>query len=167
MSEEYEANSSEPESSPELNSEPSNDELLGTRGPPPGAPKPGCPECGSTRRHKKECSRAGNYKSAGTATKAASINVSDVAAAWLGAWFIIRLIAKAFGYVERSTLTNDEAESDARQLVPVVRNFPMLLRVMAWLAAPIIVMKRVTEKFEKIKKEPRNVESLRPGIHAS
>src|SRR6266542_1053939 len=133
--------------------------------PPPSGPTKGCEFCGSTRRHKKDCPNAGQGSRSSAAPKKNDADLQrEVAAAWLDTQIVIKMIAKFFNYEEiPPSLTNDEAEKDAKTLATVVRDHPSLIKFLSQIAAPIIIARRVAEKFKKRKKvaKPDDAQSLR------
>jgi hypothetical protein len=86
---------------------------------------------------------------------------SSVTAAWQGAWMILSFMAGFWGY-ELEPLPREEAEEDAKVLLPVVTRFPALARAMTWLGAPIVLFRRLTQHAKKKPKNPAP-SSTKPG----
>jgi hypothetical protein len=85
------------------------------------------------------------------------LTVKTLASAWQGLWLVSRLLTWLFAGRANSPialatraqwsltdLTADEADEDAKLLLPLARELPAFaLTVMAWIGAPVLLAKRV------------------------
>lgn len=92
----------------------------------------------------------------------AEISARSLAAAYQGLWLILRMCTWFVAGRDKSPvaqathtawtlddLDSDEALSDAKDLMPFVTEVPALIRVLAWIGGPVIVVKRVASKLKK------------------
>src|SRR5512143_3763486 len=77
-------------------------------------------------------------------------DLNQVRNAWLGLWLVIKLIARFLGYEEvEGALTNEKAMEDAQALAPIVQRHPTLGRILSWIGAPIVIVRRISEGFKR------------------
>lgn len=78
------------------------------------------------------------------------ISAGMVESAWQGGWLVLRFALGLFGFEsDVKTLPQEEAKEDARDLVPIVRRHPVLARVLSWIGAPVVIVKRVMQHFHR------------------
>lgn len=79
-----------------------------------------------------------------------------ISAAWQSAgWFLVSIILGFLGYeVDCRSLPKEEADEDAKALLPIVMRSPFLARAMTWIGAPAVVLRRVMQHAKrKVKPE--------------
>lgn len=92
----------------------------------------------------------------------AEISARSLAAAYQGLWLVLRMCTWLVAGRDKSPvaqathtawklddLDSDEALADAKDLMPFVTEIPALIRVLAWVGGPVIVVKRVAGKLRK------------------
>lgn len=88
------------------------------------------------------------------APDAEPLDKAQVAAAWIGLFFILRVVAGWFGWeCNVKQLPAEEAKEDAKTLVLL----PGLhkVRFLSWIGAPVVVLQRFSEHFTYVGKKKR------------
>lgn len=79
------------------------------------------------------------------------INVKHVASALQGLWLILQgvvwLVAGKTHTLD--SLTEKEAQDDATIVWPLVEKYPTIGRILSWIGAPIVLVRRVSEKLRR------------------
>ena len=97
-----------------------------------------------------------------TDPKVPELSHRTLAAAYQGLWLVLRLCTWIVAGREKSPVAQatratwyledldaDEATQDARDLLPFVLEIGPLVRVLAWIGAPVIVVKRISGKLRR------------------
>ncbi len=106
----------------------------------------------------------------------AEVSREALANAWHGLWLLCKLATwglagRVSAPIARWTsatytlddLPNEEALEDAKNLLPIFRNFPALALVLTWIGAPVLLAKRVQAHLRRepfTKPDPRPVRPL-------
>ena len=108
---------------------------------------------------KKKRGRPPGSKNAPKTESKPDITEEAVQAAWQGLFTLISGIVWLFGGKSKpgqnAELTDDEAKSDAKQLLPIAMRFPSVINILSWIGAPIVAFRRIRQKFEFKAKEPK------------
>lgn len=126
--------------------------------PPRPAPKvtPG-PSSSSLERARAEKARKDAERKLDAERKAAAaappapLDERTVENAYAGLWLVLSLVVWFYARAthELGELSSAEIQADARALLPILRDRTRLVRVLSWVGAPIVVVRRVKEKLRR------------------
>lgn len=89
----------------------------------------------------------------------------DLAVFLSGLWLILRALAALLGW-KVAPLTEPEAAEDAKSFVPMARRYPAFDSLCTWVAAPVVIVRRIAAKVSRKGSVPEPVEPPRNGATA-
>jgi hypothetical protein len=87
-----------------------------------------------------------------------TLELATCMAAWAACWALIVFMCKFFGFepiYHSFTLPEDELKEDAKILAPSFAKIPGIIRLVAMLGTPLIMLDRIMKRFSRIKKEDK------------
>lgn len=89
----------------------------------------------------------------------------DLAVFLSGVWLIARALASLIGW-KLGPLTEAEAAEDAKSFVPMARRYPAFDSLCTWVAAPVVIIRRIAAKISRRGSTPEPAEPPRNGATA-
>ncbi len=105
---------------------------------------------------KRERQDAADAKKSEDAPQAPPVDLRMVENAYAGLWLVMKLtvwwLARATHVLD--DLSTTEITTDSKLLLPLVERHPTLSRILSWIGAPIVLVRRVHEKLRRKPIEP-------------